>query len=129
MEYQRHTIGAHTTYSGQYTHLRNARDYQQVKERASQLTRRQSRDHSSRKERRHIFMQRQHMKHSWIHQLIVMKRQVTLITMRTLTSLSQVTHQKTAIFLDLQGMRKGDKSHLMQPNLIYWFIGNKFEIG
>jgi hypothetical protein len=37
---------------------------------------------------------------------------------RTLTGLSQVTHQKIAIFLDLQGMRKGDQSHLMQPNFL-----------
>jgi hypothetical protein len=41
---------------------------------------------------------------------------VTLIMTRTLTGLSQVTHQKIAIFLDLQGARKGDQSHLMQPN-------------
>jgi hypothetical protein len=49
----------------------------------------------------------------------VMKRQVTMITMRTLTSLNQVTHQKIATFLDLQGVRKGDQSHLMQPNYLF----------
>jgi hypothetical protein len=28
-------------------------------------------------------------------------------------------HQKIAIFLDLQGMRKADQSHLMQPSFSY----------
>jgi hypothetical protein len=46
-------------------------------------------------------------------------KQATLIMIRTLTSQFQVIHQKTAMFLDMEGVRSGDQYHLMQPNFTY----------
>jgi hypothetical protein len=43
--------------------------------------------------------------------------QAALKMMWTLTSQSQPSHQKTATFLDLEGVRSGDQYHLVHPTL------------
>ena len=50
---------------------------------------------------------------------MMMMKQATLIMMRTLTSQFYVIHHKTAMFLDMEGVRSGDQYHLMQPNSTY----------